>query len=150
MLLDVGGWGISEYSGRPIFVFLSKKIGFEPWLDNMLRIYYWQEIFLLPLTSYSEAIIKIMIPLHCLCAKSNYRASGQFECDMTLFLLFMFWFLHSHARCGFCFIVCLSFQDVQIKRVDYKMSTKNVNNFKYFLIFLDNCTHNNIKPRKSR
>ena len=30
MLSDVEGWGVSEYSGRPIFIFLLKKIGFTP------------------------------------------------------------------------------------------------------------------------
>ena len=60
----------------------------------------------------------LMISLHCLWAKSNRRTDGQFECDVTLFLFV------------FCSIICLRFQDVQIKLVDCKMSTKNVNNYK--------------------
>ena len=57
-----------------------------------------------------------MISLHCFWAKSNNRAHGQFEYDVTLVL--------SHARCGFCSIVCLRFQVMQIKQVDCQMSTK--------------------------
>ena len=65
-----------------------------------------------------------MIPLHCLWAKSNNRTGGQFEYDVTLVFLFLFDFVHSDARCGCCSIVCLRFQVMQIKQVDFKMSTK--------------------------
>ena len=68
-----------------------------------------------------------MIPLHLLWAKSNNRTRGQFECDVTFFF---FDFVHSHAQCGCCSIACLLFQVAQIKQVDYKMSTENVNNYK--------------------
>ena len=68
----------------------------------------------------------LMILLHCLWAKSNYRTRGQFECDM---FCFCFDFVHSHSRWGCCSIVCLRFQDVQIKQVDCKMNTENVNNY---------------------
>ena len=71
----------------------------------------------------------LMIPLHCLWAKSNNRTHGQFECDVTWFW-FCFDFVRSHARCGCCFIVCLRFQVVQIKHADCKISTKNVNDYK--------------------
>ena len=52
------GWGVSECSGRPIFIFLLKKFEFAPRPDIMLSqtlIYYWQEIFPLTLASGSEA-----------------------------------------------------------------------------------------------
>ena len=39
-------------------------------------------------------------------------------------LLFLFDFVHSHARCGCCSIVCLRFEVMKIKQVDCKMSTK--------------------------
>ena len=68
----------------------------------------------------------LMIPLHCLWAKSNNSVRAQFECDMILFL---FDFVHSHAQCGCCSIVCLRFQVVQIKQVDWKMSIKHFNNY---------------------
>ena len=41
----------------------------------------------------------LMIPLHCLRAKSNIRTRGQFECDVTWFW-FCFDFGRSHARDG--------------------------------------------------
>ena len=44
-------------------------------------------------------------------------------------LCFCFDFTHSHARCGCCSIVCLRFQDEQIKQFDCKMNTKIVNNY---------------------
>ena len=69
-----------------------------------------------------------MIQLHCLWAESNNRARGQFECDVTWFCFgFGFDFVRSHARFGCCSIVCLRFHVVQIKQVDCKMSTKNLN-----------------------
>ena len=44
----------------------------------------------------------LMIPLHCLWAKSNIRTCGQFEYNATFFFcffcLFLFNFVHSHAR----------------------------------------------------
>ena len=69
-----------------------------------------------------------------------------------VFAFFCFDFVLSHARCDCCSIVCLCFQDVQIKQTDCKISTKMwiIINKKHFVIFLDNCTHKNIKPRKSR
>ena len=47
----------------------------------------------------------LMIPLHCLWAKSNNRTRGEFEWDVTWFC-FYFEFVRSHARCGCCSIVC--------------------------------------------
>ena len=46
-------------------------------------------------------------------------------------LCFCFDFVHSHAQCGCCSIVCLRSEDVQIKQVDCKMSTKNMSNYNY-------------------
>ena len=66
----------------------------------------------------------LMIPLHCLWAKSNNRTRGQFGCDVTFVFVFIS-FIHMHGV-----IVAPRFQDVQIKQVDCKMSTKNVNNYK--------------------
>ena len=67
-----------------------------------------------------------MMQLHCLWAKlNNNRTRGQFECDLIWFC-FCFDFVHSHARCGCCSIVCLRFQVVQVKQFNCKMSTENV------------------------
>ena len=65
----------------------------------------------------------------CLWDKSNNRTRGQFECDVTWFC-FCFDFVRSHAQSGFCSVVCLRLQVVQIKQADYKISTNNVNNYK--------------------
>ena len=56
-LSDVGRWEFSECSGRPILIFLLRKIRFAPWPDIVLTIFYWQKIFLLTLMSDSEAIL---------------------------------------------------------------------------------------------
>ena len=60
---DVGGGG-SKCSGSSFFIlfyfifnFKVKKIGFAPWPDIMLTLYYWQEIFHLALMSDREAIL---------------------------------------------------------------------------------------------
>ena len=55
----------------------------------------------------SDVIQILMIPFHCLWAKSNNRTCGQFECDVTWFC-FSFDFVRSHARCGCCSIICCS------------------------------------------
>ena len=66
----------------------------------------------------------LIIPLHCLWTKSNNRTRGQFECGLTWFY---FGFI---LRCSCYSIVSLLFQVEQIKQVDCKTSTKNVNNCK--------------------
>ena len=68
----------------------------------------------------------LMIPLHCLWAKSSNRTRGQFEYDVTYFFgcLFLFDFVHLHAWCGCCSIVYWHFHVRQAKQVDRKMSTE--------------------------
>ena len=39
----------------------------------------------------------LMIPLHCLCAKSNNRTRGQFKCDVLGFVLVLISFVHMHG-----------------------------------------------------
>ena len=123
-VIGCSGWGLASVLDVQSLFFLLKKIGFAPWSDIILSqtlIYYWQEIFLLTLTSDSKAIL---MPLHCLWAKSNSRTR-----DMAWFC-FCFDFVRSDVRCGCYSIVSLRFQVVQIKQVDCKMSAKNVNNYK--------------------
>ena len=71
-----------------------------------------------------------MISLHCFWAKLDNRMGGQYKCNVTL-LLFCFCcdFAHSHAPCDCCSIVCLHFQDVQIKQVDWTPKVKGWKNF---------------------
>ena len=51
----------------------------------------------------------LMIPLHCLWAKSINRTRGEFECDLTWFC-FCFGFVRSHVWCNCCSIFCLHFK----------------------------------------
>ena len=87
----------------------------------------------------------LMILLNFFWTKSNNRTCGQFECDVTFCFLFLFDFVHSHARCGCYSIVCLHFVVIQIEKVDCKMSNKKKKfKQKNFVIFLDTCTHTRI------
>ena len=119
MLLDVGGWGFSECSGRPIFVFLLKKIGFVPWPDIVLSeilINYWQEIFLLTLTSDSEAI-------HCIVCGINWTTKCVVSLNVTWrgFVFVLISFGHMYVVV-FLPKFCLRFQVVQIKLAGCKLS----------------------------
>ena len=68
-------------------------------------------------------------PLYCLWA--NWNNKRLVNLKMTwLGLFFFFDFVFLQARYGCCSILCLRFQVVQIKKVDCKMGTKNVNNYK--------------------
>ena len=68
-------------------------------------------------------------PLYCLWA--NWNNKRLVNLKMTWLGLFSFFdFVCSQARYGCCSILCLRFQVVQIKKVDCKMGTKNVNNYK--------------------
>ena len=123
------GVGVSECSGCPMFIFFIK----ENWMCAMTRYHVEPNINILLTWNLSfDSDVRhwtypLMIPLHCLWAKS--LTPGQFERDLTWFY-FCFDFVRSHERCGCCSIVCLRFQVVQIKQVDCKMTTKNVNNHK--------------------
>ena len=120
------GLGISECSGRPSFVFFK-----ENWICAVVRHHAEPNINILltrnlklPFDSdVRQWSYPLMIPLHCLWAKSNNRTCGQFECDVTWFR-----FCFDSVRCFS--IVCLRFQVVQMKQVDCKMSTKNASNYK--------------------
>ena len=84
MLLDIGGWEVSKRSGRPTFFFIK-----ENWICTITR-HHANNILLARNLPFDSDVIRcsypLMIPLHCLRAKSNKRASGQFEYDVTLFL----------------------------------------------------------------
>ena len=120
--------GLCECSGRPIFIFSLKKSGFAPWPDIMLIIYYWQETFLLTLTSDSEASLKWY---HCIACGLNRTIGHVVNLNMTwlyfiLYISFLFNFVDPHTRARCCSIVCLRFQVMQIKQVDCKISTKKI------------------------
>ena len=114
-------WRVSECFGRPIFNFFIT----ENWICAMTKPKH--HILLtrnLPFDSNVRQWSQpLMIPLHCLWAKSNNKPHGQFKCDVTWFR-FCLDFVRSHIQCGCCSIVCLRFQVVQVKQIDWKMNTK--------------------------
>ena len=116
-------WGVGESAGKRVGVsecserrnlFLIK----ENWICVMARhlsqTFTGKPPFDPDVRPWSHPLI---MSLHFLCAELKNRMRGQFECDMT-------WF------CSCFDFVCLRFQVVQIKQVDCKISTKNVNNCK--------------------
>ena len=88
--------------------------------------------------------------MHCLRAKANNRTRGQFECNVTWFY-FCFNLVCSYARCSCCSMVYLRFQLLQIKQIDCKMITKNVNNCeqKNFHDIFGQLHAKSIKPQKT-
>ena len=122
----LGGGGVSEYSGCPIFIFFIK----ENWIYSTIRHQAEPNINILltrnlPFDSdvrhWSQPLIT---PLRCLWAKSNNRMHRQFEYDVTWFC-FCFDFVRSHIRCGCCSIVCLRFQVAQINGLISKWALMN-------------------------
>ena len=85
MLVDVGGWGISECSGRPILIFFIR----ENWICAMTRHHDEPNINILWTRNLPfdfdarQSRHPLMIPMQCLWAKSNNRTRCQFECNVT-------------------------------------------------------------------
>ena len=113
MLLDVGMWGVSECSERPIYIFYIK----ENWILTMTRHHAYN--ILLTRNLHFDSDVRqwshtLMILLNCLWVKSNYGTRGQFEYDTTLFL---FWF------CSFTCTMRLLFHSLfTFSRCAYKTS----------------------------
>ena len=127
MLLDVGGGELAKVLDVQCFFFFIK----EDWICAITSHHVESNINILLTTNlpFDSDIRQWSHPLMSLWAKSNNITRGQFESDVTWFC-FCFDFVLSHARCGCCSIVCLRLQVVQIKQVDCKVSTINVNNYK--------------------
>ena len=91
MLSDLGGEGVSECYGRPIFTFFIKEI-------CVLTRHHASNILLARNLPFDSDVRQwshpLMILLHCLWTKSNNRTRRQFECEVTLFFfVFVFvWF----------------------------------------------------------
>ena len=115
----VGRRGLASILGVQSLFFIT-----ENWICAMTRHYVESNINILltrnlPFDSdVRQWSHRLMIPLHCLWAKSNNIARGQFERDVTWFC-FCFDFVYSHT-------VQLLFHInvVEIKQVDCKMSTE--------------------------
>ena len=94
-----GGGGVSECSGRPIFIK-------ENWISAMTRHHAEpsSNILLTRNLPFNSDVRQwshpLMIPLHCLWAKSNNRTRGQFQFDLVLFFFRfpLFFFIRSNLR----------------------------------------------------
>ena len=73
------GEGVSDFLDGESLFFLLKKIGFELKINILLTRYL---LFDSDIRQWSHPL---MIPMHCLWAKSNTKTRGQFECDLTWF-----------------------------------------------------------------
>ena len=97
MLSDVGGCGVNE-------CFFIK----ENWICAITRyhannIFNYINILLarnLPFDAEVRQWSHLLIPFHCLWARSNSRTSGQFEYDVTLFFFFCFCLICSFTYTG--------------------------------------------------
>ena len=91
MLSDVGGGG-GDCSGRTIFFIFIK----ENLISATTRSHAESNINLLLTknllinSGFRQRSHFLMIPLHCLWAKSNNRTRGQFECDVLSFVFVLF------------------------------------------------------------
>ena len=146
----VGGGGLASVLDVQSLFFLWKKIWFELQPDIMLIIYYWQEIFLLTLTSDSWSH-SLMIPWHCLGLNRTTERLVNLNMTWLQFFLFLFDFFYCSFTCTVRLLLhSLCFEVMQMKQYDCKMSTKKNFLRKHFRIFLNNYTHKNVKPWRSR
>ena len=75
------GWGVSDYSGRPIWICPMTRHHAEPNVSILLtrNLHFGSDV-----KRWSHPL---MLPLHCLWAKSNNRNRRQLEFDVTWFCL---------------------------------------------------------------
>ena len=90
MLSDLGGGVASVLDIQSLFFFIK-----ENWICVMTRYHAEPNIILLIRNVSSDSEVRqwshpLMIPLHCLWVKLNYRTRGQFEDGVTCFFLFLF------------------------------------------------------------
>ena len=146
MLSDIGGEVSASVLDVQSLIFLIK----EDWICVMARRHA-NNILLaryLPLTLWRRQWTH---PLMILCILLGLNRTIEHMVSLNvlwLFCLFLFDFVHSHARCGCCYVVCSRFEVMQIKRVDCKRNNKFLREI--FVTFLETCTHKNIRPRKCR
>ena len=85
------GWGVSKCSRHLIFIFFIK----ENWICAITR--HHAEPNNISLTRNLAVSHPVMIPLHCVWAKSNNRTRGQFECDVVWFCFVLISLVHVHG-----------------------------------------------------
>ena len=121
---ELGCWGVGECSGildAQFLFFLLKKI--ENWICAMTKQH----------PNINRNFEKrCSFWLHCIVCGINRTIERVVNLNVTWlgFVFVLISFVHM-PQCGCCSIVCLRFQVVQIKQVDCKISTKNVNNCKW-------------------
>ena len=143
-------WGVCECCGRPIFFLIIK----ENWLCLMARlsqtlIYYWQEIFLLTLKSDIEAILSWYHWIVCGLSRTIKR---MVNLNAKYLGFVLFWFGSFRCMVWLLFHSLFTFSSYANKQVVAKWVLKIwiIINKRHFVLFLDNCSHKYIKPRKSR
>ena len=92
----------------------------------------------------------LMIPLHCLRAKSNDRTSGQFENKMTLVFVVLVWLRSSTYTVRLLFHSFFTFSSYANKTGWLQNEHKKLFFRQHLVIFLGTCTYKSVKPRKSR
>ena len=75
-IIERRGWGVSKCFGRPIFIFLLKKIGFAPWPGIMLIVLARNFPFDPDVRHWSYSLMET---LRCLWVKLNNRMRDQFD-----------------------------------------------------------------------
>ena len=98
MLLDVGEWGVTESSGCPIVIFFNN----ENWILAVTR--HRASNILLTRNLHFDSDVRqwshpLMVLLHCLGAKSNYRTVVNL--NVTWFVLILFIHIHDAYDCSF-------------------------------------------------
>ena len=98
MLLDVGEWGVTEPSGCPIVIFFIN----ENWILAVTR--HRASNILLTRNLHFDSDVRqwshpLMVLLHCLGAKSNYRTVVNL--NVTWFVLILFIHIHDAYDCSF-------------------------------------------------
>ena len=141
MLSDVWGIGVSEFSGRPIFIIVFIK---ENWICAMTRHhaepninilltrnlhYYWQEIFILTLTSDSEAILQWC---HCIAFGLNRKIEWvvNFNATWLGFVLVLISFVHLNSAVVVLYFVYIFKLCFRNKLIAKWVLAKIVNNHK--------------------
>ena len=97
MLLDIEGWGVSECSGSPIFIFFIK----ENWICVMTSHHAEPNINILLTRNllFDSYVRQWSHPLHCLWAKLNDRMRGRFRL-FTCTVRLLFHGLSTLSSCG--------------------------------------------------
>ena len=141
MLLDVGEWGVTESSGRPIVI---SSIN-ENWILAVTR--HRGSNILLTRNLHFDSDVRqwshaLMVLLHCLSAKSNYRTVVSLNVTWFVFVLILFIHIHDAYDCSFvaklgwkkmCFFLKKYYKIYIICRKNFFTRKKNFYNEIFFI-----------------